>query len=82
MNNHSVYFIKEINKRKPTPAIEIIIKGQVATILEKGSIGIEGFYTGNSRNHSAKVVDSVLVYYIPRKILMESLYLATPIEQE
>ena len=43
---------------------------------------MEGFYTGSNRNHSAKVIDSILVYFIPRKILMDSMYLATPVEQE
>lgn len=33
MNNHACYFIKEINKRRPTPSIQILFKNQEIGVL-------------------------------------------------
>lgn len=70
MNNHIFYFIKELKKGKLKPSIEIGVKDLVIQTITDGSFGIEGFYTGDPRDHWARVISSVLVYQLPRKILL------------
>lgn len=41
---------------------------------------MEGFYTGEPRDHWARVILSVLVYQLPRKVLLENMHLTTELE--
>lgn len=71
------YFIKQLKKGKLKPSIQIGVKDLVIQTLTEGDMGIEGFYTGDPRDHWAKVILSVLVYQLPRSILLENIHLAT-----
>lgn len=76
MNNHIYYFIKELKKGKLKPSIEIGVKDLVIQTLVEGNVGIEAFFTGDPRDHWARVILSVLVYELPRKVLVENIHLA------
>jgi hypothetical protein len=45
--------------------------------VKEGGVGVEGFLTGERRDHWAKVIFSVLVYELPRKVLLDNAHLLT-----
>jgi hypothetical protein len=71
-----------LRRGKPKLSIEIGVRDLPIQTLSEGDVGIEGFYTGDPRDHWARVVLSVLVYQLPRTALLDNMKLVTEVEQE